>query len=128
MNKKDTKEAWNWLSKFGTEDQKKLFRPVYAYIKDLEKRLKLLEDSLEKKMSPQLSQSATQDPSVDRFLKLKEELSKPFEATPLKERLSILDDRGMRFTKEWALNLKWNRLTEAMADELIKSFRENNKK
>ena len=119
-------EVWQWLAKFGTEDDKKRFRPVYTYIQYLETRLKKLEGILDEQMSPQMFPKKTKlDTEIEKKRLIEESIKRSmsrkdegFNGEPLKARLRRMLVDKQTETPEWAATLRWNNLTEDEAKAL----------
>jgi hypothetical protein len=122
----DLKPVWQWLARFGTEDDKKRFRPVYQYIQKLEAKIKKLEAIVDEQMAPQFFEKKTKlqtelekealiKRSIENSMKLKNE---SFNGESLKERLRqmILDNKTE--SSEWSRTLKWNKLSQKEAYEI----------
>jgi hypothetical protein len=119
----DLKEVWVWLNKFGTEDEKKRFRPVYQHIQKLESKIKKLEAIVDEQMAPQFFERKTKlqtelekesliKKSIDNSMSRRTE---SFNGESLKERLRqmILDNKLE--SEEWSRTLKWNKISEKEA-------------
>jgi len=116
------KEAWDWLKRFGTKDQKDLFRPVYSYIQQLEKRIAELELMHDKHMAPQMFAKPLTDKELLVQLqieKTRKMLDSPIQRWPLKERLQNMIDENKVDSDEWNKTLKWNRLTNQAAFDIV---------
>lgn len=123
---KPPNEVWDWLKKFGTEDDRKRFRPVYTYIQYLETRLKKLEAIVDEQMSPQMFPKKTKlDTEIEKKRLIEESIKRSmsrkdegFVGEPLKARLRRMLVNNQMETPEWAATLRWNNLTEDEAKEL----------
>lgn len=121
----NTKEAWDWLKRFGTQQQKELFRPVYMYIQTLEKRIAELEKIHDAHMAPQMFAKPLSDKELliqIQIEKTRKLVNQPVKKYPLKERLQMMVSNNMVGTPEWIKTLKWNRLTEAEAMEIVNAL------
>lgn len=121
--KEDIAAAWQWLKTFGTQQQKELFRPVYAHIQQLEKRVAQLEKIHDAHMAPQMftPQSSETIKREMQIEKLRKEINTPKQYFPLKTRLQNMIRDNKVGSDEWLKTLKWNNLTEEKARNLVKT-------
>jgi hypothetical protein len=117
------KEVFEWVKRFGTEDDKKRYRILWAEMQKMDKRIKELEKIHDKHMAPQMFDKKSDKETLIQLQieKTRKELerAKLTKKWTQKERLaSILINSG-KDSKEWAQALKWGRLTDTQAMLLI---------
>tara|TARA_R110000868_G_scaffold377233_1_gene642531 strand:- start:134 stop:523 length:390 start_codon:yes stop_codon:yes gene_type:complete len=129
MLKDDVKQVWEWLKRFGTEDEKKRLRPVAKYISELEHAVKRLEHDLahlkQGKLIPQFNEAQFHiDPTAVKTCSWD---PPPRVFAPLAERLASMEYRGEIDSDNWERTLRYNSLTQEQALDLIKKYRESKK-
>jgi CRP-like cAMP-binding protein len=114
------KEAWEWLRKFGTKDDKERFRPVYIYIQTLERKLDKMQKEIDKLKAPSMFDKKLEAIEANTLLNMSRLRETPKMYAPLSLRLKIMYENNQAGSQEWISTLKWNKLTEQEAMELVK--------
>jgi hypothetical protein len=122
MSNVKVKEAWDWLKRFGTQQQKELFRPVYHELERLKKRVAELEKIHDQYMAPQMFKPTPTDKEILIQMQIEKrrlEAREPIQFSPLKERLALMIKENKVGSKEWEKALKWSKGARELAEELL---------
>ena len=126
-----SKDVFEWVKRFGTEDDKKKYRILWNEMQKMSKRIKELEAIHDRHMAPQMFDKHSDKEAQVRLQIEKNrkaiENSKLTQKWTQAERLtSILENSGKE-SREWAQALKWGRLTDVQAMALIEGIKNGQK-
>jgi hypothetical protein len=114
MNK--VKEVWDWLKRYGTDDLRVRFKPIYLYIQKLEKENEKLRAQCKVDMFKDCDKvKAIHEQGLQEIVRNRTEKKEYY---PLQKRLKILSLKGKQGSQEWLTTLRWNKLSEEQALEL----------
>lgn len=123
-----SKEVFEWVKRFGTEEDKKRYRILWAEMQRMDKRIKELEAIHDRHMAPQMFDKVDAKESLVRLQieKTRKELEKGkhVQKWSRKERLTGILERSGKGSKEWEQALRWGKLTDSMAMEIINGVTE----
>lgn len=115
LKKIELEAIYSQIKQFA-EYQRASLRPLVGHIEWLNKRVDELERELKKIRNPELW--AKEDRIQEQYKKDQETIHAPKEYFPLAKRLKMMEPGS----EEWVKTLRWNKLSEDQALELVKNY------